>query len=165
MRLDDGTWETNYVRLINPLGEEQSVMRTILMPEMLETLGRNSARGVESVRAYEIGTTFSADLFDEEALPDEEDAISIGMYGADNDFFTLKGMVTELLGQLGIRRIRFIPEKEYGVFHPGRCARIVIPTKDEERRVLEKTGAGKRRCFSRRATEDHDMIRVCWAPP
>ena len=159
VRLDDGTWETNYVRLINPLGEEQSVMRTILMPEMLETLGRNSARGVESVRAYEIGTTFSADLFDEEALPDEEDAISIGMYGADNDFFTLKGMVTELLGQLGIRRIRFIPEKEYGVFHPGRCARIVIPTKDEERRVLERPEPAKDGASHDELQEDYDVIK------
>ena len=50
--------------------------------------------------------------------------MSIGFYGPGEDFFTLKGAVEELLLKLGIRDLEFIPEKEYGTYHPGRCARI-----------------------------------------
>ena len=47
------------------------------------------------------------------------------MYGGGADFFYLKGMVVNLLDKLGIRDLQFIAESEYGVYHPGRCARIV----------------------------------------
>ena len=66
VQLQEDVWERNYVHLLNPLGEEQSVMRTILTPAMLETLGRNYSRGVETAKAYEIGITFSANVFDPE---------------------------------------------------------------------------------------------------
>lgn len=162
VRLDEDTWERNYVRLINPLGEEQSVMRTILTPEMLQTLGRNYARGVEKVRAFEIGTTFSANLFDDEELPEEQDAMSIGMYGGGCSFFTMKGMVTELLSQFGINKIKFVPESEYGIYHPGRCARIVIPTDEEERKVMkmpETPEKGGEIGTENEFDEDFDMIK------
>lgn len=126
VRIDEDAWERNFVRLINPLGEENSVMRTILTPGMLETMGRNYSRNVEEVKAYEIGNTFFKNLIEEGELPDEQDSISIGLYGGDNDFFTLKGMVIELLKNLGITHVEFKREENYGVYHPGRCARIVL---------------------------------------
>lgn len=57
-------------------------------------------------------------LLDEKELPTESDAMSIGFYGPGEDFFTLKGAVEELLLKLGIRDLEFIPEKEYGTYHP-----------------------------------------------
>ncbi|MDR1135689.1 MAG: phenylalanine--tRNA ligase subunit beta [Clostridiales Family XIII bacterium] len=48
----------DFVRLINPLGEENSVMRTVLLPNLLEVLGRNYSRNIEAARAFEIGNTF-----------------------------------------------------------------------------------------------------------
>ena len=47
------------------------------------------------------------------------------MYGAGADFFYLKGMIVSLLNKLGVKDLQFIAESEYGVYHPGRCARIV----------------------------------------
>ena len=125
LRIDEDSWERAFVRILNPLGEDTSVMRTILMPGMLEVLGRNYSRNREAVRAFEIGNTFMVNLLDEKELPIESDSMSIGFYGKDEDFFTLKGAVVELLSKLGIRNLEFIPETEYGAFHPGRCARIV----------------------------------------
>jgi phenylalanyl-tRNA synthetase beta chain len=120
----EDSWERNFAVLRNPLGDENSVMRTILTPALLETLGRNFSRSIETVKAFEIGKTFSKNLIDPEGLPDEQDALAIGCYGKDIDFFVLKGMIVELFRVMGIHNVDFAPESEYGVYHPGRCARI-----------------------------------------
>jgi phenylalanyl-tRNA synthetase beta chain len=122
----EDSWERNFAVLRNPLGEENSVMRTILTPALLETLGRNFSRSIETVKAFEIGKTFSKNLIDQDGLPDEQDALAIGYYGKDIDFFTLKGIIVELLTVMGITGATFTPESEYGVYHPGRCARISL---------------------------------------
>ena len=124
IRIAEDSWERNFAVLRNPLGEENAVMRTILTPAMLETLGRNFSRSIETVKAFEIGKTFSRNLTDPEGLPDEQDALAIGCYGKGIDFFTLKGMIVEMLRVMGIHDVMFTPESEYGVYHPGRCARI-----------------------------------------
>lgn len=126
VRIDEDSWERAFVKIINPLGEENSVMRTILTPNMMEVLGRNYSRNIESVKAFEIGNTFMTNLLDPNGLPDEQYALCIGMYGKDEDFFSLKGVIVELLKILGIKDLHFIAESEYGVYHPGRCARIAI---------------------------------------
>lgn len=126
--IEEDSWERNLVEIINPMGEETSAMRTILTPGMLEVLGRNYSRNVEQVRAYEIGLTYMNDLVDPKALPVESYDLSIGLYGKEEDFFTLKGMIVTLLERLGIKDVEFVAESEYKVYHPGRCARIV--TKD-----------------------------------
>ncbi len=130
IRLAEDTWERDFVVLRNPLGEENSVMRTILAPSMLEVLGRNFSRNIEAVRAFEINTTFSNFMVEEGKLPQEDTGMVIGFYGKDEDFFTLKGAICQLLKELGIEEPNFEAEGEYGLYHPGRCARISIG--DEE---------------------------------
>ena len=125
VRIDEDSWERGFVQILNPLGEDTSVMRTILTPAMMEVLGRNYSRNIEAVKAFELGNTFLANYMDPKGLPDEQDNLCIGMYGDGVDFFDLKGMVVTLLDKLGIRNLEFIAESEYGVYHPGRCARIV----------------------------------------
>ena len=126
IRIDEDSWERNFVRLINPLGEENSVMRTILTPNMMEVLGRNYSRNIAKVRAFEIGNTFFKSLDEEDTLPDERDSMVIGCYGEGESFFSLKGMLEELFAFLGIKGTAYIPESDYGVYHPGRCARIML---------------------------------------
>ena len=125
VRIAEDSWERAFVKILNPLGEDTSVMRTILTPQMLEVMGRNFSRNLEAMRAFEIGNTFMDNVLNPKALPYESDNLAIGMYGKEEDFFTLKGVVVELLNKLGIKDIQFIAETEYGVYHPGRCARIV----------------------------------------
>lgn len=131
LRIAEDSWERAFVRIINPLGEENSVMRTILTPNMLEVLGRNYSRNIEGVKAFEIGNTFTENMLDSDKLPDEQYSLCIGMYGKEQDFYSLKGVITELLKILGIRDAVFEAESEYGVYHPGRCARIAVPAKTE----------------------------------
>ncbi|MDR1245811.1 MAG: phenylalanine--tRNA ligase subunit beta [Clostridiales Family XIII bacterium] len=113
--------ERRFVRLMNPLGDENSVMRTMLLPAMLETLGRNYARNNNRAAAFEIGNTF----FDNGAgrLPEERIALSLGMYGGDADFFRLKGILEELFKRFGIK-VSYEAERDAAAWHPGRCARV-----------------------------------------
>lgn len=150
VRIDEDSWERAFVKIINPLGEENSVMRTILTPNMLEVLARNYSRNIDKVMAFEIGSTFTTNLIQPEDLPDEQTGLAMGLYGKDMDFFTLKGAVEELLRSLGAGKVTFIAESEYGVYHPGRCARICIG--EEELGIMgeihpdvqEKFGIGTR---------------------
>lgn len=132
--IGEDSWERDLVELINPLGEDTQFMRTILTPSMLEVLGRNYSRNLEAVKAYELDLTFSPNMIEGE-LPHESHNLSIGMYGKNEDFFTLKGMIVTLLERLGIGELEFVAESEYGTYHPGRCARIL--TKDKNGEVVE----------------------------
>ena len=154
--------ERNFVRLLNPLGEEYSVMRTVLIPNMMEVLARNYSRNISEVKAFEIGNTFFKSLSDGETLPDERDSLAVGCYGEGESFFTLKGMLEELFANLGIHDAVYIPESNYGVYHPGRCARIMV--RDTELGIMgevhpdvaEKYGIGTK-CYCCELAFDHVM--------
>lgn len=123
--IEDDSWERAFVEIINPMGEDTAALRTILTPSMLEVLGRNYSRNVESVRAYEIGLTFLKNFIDDKGLPIESHNLCMGVYGEKEDFFTLKGMVVALLDKLGVKDVEFVAEHDYKVYHPGRCARVL----------------------------------------
>lgn len=131
-RIDEESWERDTVDIINPMGEDTAAMRTILTPGMLEVLARNYSRSVEGVRAFEIGKVFSKNYIQPEGLPDESFDLSIGVYGKDESFFTLKGMVECMFDMMGIKDVSYIAESEYGIYHPGRCARVVKVTEKGE---------------------------------
>ena len=115
--------KNNFVRITNPLGEENSVMRTDLLSSMMKTVKTNYARRNEEAALYELGTIFTP--IDGEALPLETTTISIGMYGKC-DFYDIKGVVEQLLDRVGIKNYTFTADKENPSFHPGRCAKITL---------------------------------------
>ncbi|MDR2486577.1 MAG: phenylalanine--tRNA ligase subunit beta [Clostridiales Family XIII bacterium] len=115
----------SFVRLINPLGEENSVMRTTMLPSFLDILSGNYSRKNESVRLFEIGNVFVGGACTE--LPDERICLTLGGYGGEYGFFVLKGAVEAVLARLGIRRAVFEACADSPVFHPGRCARVLLP--------------------------------------
>lgn len=130
--IPDGAWEREFVKIINPLGEENSVMRTVLTPNMMDVLSRNYSRKIPAVKAFEIGNTFMPNIFNLSGLPNEEYSLCIGMYGDEANFFKLKGIVEELISKMGIDETMYIAEENYSVYHPGRCARILVSRDSEE---------------------------------
>ncbi len=126
IRLAEDSPLRDVVALINPLGEDTSVMRSMMLPEMLECLGRNFSRNIEGVCFYELGNTFRKVSPDPNVLPQEADAMTIGMYGQGSDFFALKGMIEELLRAMGVQGVRFVKQTKNETYHPGRCADIFI---------------------------------------
>ena len=122
--VDEGSYKRDFVKIINPLGEDTSVMRTTLIPNMLDVLERNNARYIDKVEAFELGRIFLNAFKTEEGLPTEKKNVCIGMYGDDTDFYVLKGVVEGLLRELGIEGAEFKADKENKTFHPGRCASV-----------------------------------------
>ncbi len=110
----------NCVVITNPLGEDTSVMRTTLLPSMLETLARNYNNRNAKAYLYEIGKEYISKGTEE--LPAEPMMLCMGMYGADCSFFTLKGVVEELLDKLGVTDYDVEAVTDNPSYHPGRTA-------------------------------------------
>lgn len=115
----------NFVRIINPLGEENSVMRTMLTPNMMEVLSKNFAKGNKAVKLFEIGRIFNNVKINCDGQPAEAEGLCIGLYGGDANFFVLKGIINGLLDMLGIPAPAYEAETGLGMYHPGRCANII----------------------------------------
>lgn len=113
----------NYIRLINPLGEDYSTMRTTLIPNMLDLLARNYNRGIESMYAFEIGNTFIPESLPVRELPQEIKKLSLGLYG-EADFYELKDIVENSLSRLGIKNLQYERVETNPAFHPGRSAQV-----------------------------------------
>ena len=111
------------MKILNPLGEDTSIMRTTTLPSMLEILARNCHYRNKSVRIYELGRTYFAKN-DGSGMADEPKVLSLGAYGGGMDFFELKGAVEAVLAGLRIGDARFEAEAGNPSYHPGRCARI-----------------------------------------
>lgn len=123
IKLPENDSHRKYIRLINPLGEDYSTMRTTLLPNMLDLLSRNYNRGVETVYAYEIGNTFIPKNIPVTELPDEKKVLSIGAYG-EVDFYEMKEIIEITLSKLGIHGFDYEREENNPTYHPGRTAKI-----------------------------------------
>ena len=112
------------VTIQNPLGEEYSIMRTTLLPAMLNVISLNYNRGAEEAGFYEIAPRFLPREIPLKELPDEELTIALGLYG-NEDFYSLKGRVEALLEELNITGYEFKRAKDPS-YHPGRTAEVLI---------------------------------------
>lgn len=126
--LADDSLLRSQVELINPLGEEYSVMRSSLIPGVLDVLARNYNRKIQEARIFELGSIFLPKALPITELPIEKRMLVVGMYGEHEDFFTLKGVVENLMEGLGISDYYYEKEGKHPVFHSGRCANIIWGT-------------------------------------
>ena len=110
-------------KILNPLGEDTSIMRTTVLPSMLEILTRNYNYRNQNVKLYEVGRTYLPG--GEDGLAIENKVLSMGAYGSDMDFYTLKGAVEAILKDLRAEDIRFqVPSVPNPSYHPGRVADV-----------------------------------------
>ncbi len=114
--------------ILNPLGEDFSVMRTTVLPSMLESLARNHAHRNPTASLFELGTVYIPEIkdgkADQDKLPHEEKLLTLGSYGRLT-FLRLKGIVEALFRELNIKDVRFVQENGNPSYHPGRCAAVV----------------------------------------
>jgi phenylalanyl-tRNA synthetase beta chain len=122
---EDDAGKTAFVKLLNPLGEENSVMRTTLLPGLIEALARNYKRSAKSCRLFEIGNTFKG-ISNKEGLPTEALSLCAGVYGEGADFFFLKGCLEKVFDKFGLGPPVFEEAADIATFHPGRCARVYL---------------------------------------
>ncbi|MCL2694030.1 MAG: phenylalanine--tRNA ligase subunit beta, partial [Oscillospiraceae bacterium] len=130
-----GVENADSVVIRNPLGEETGVMRASVLPSMLEVIARNYNNRNPGGRFYEIGGVYlptvgnalmrsaSENGSASETPTDEQKALCIGLYGEQEDFLTLKGLVEELFA--GVRvEAEFAPLCTNKSYHTGRCAEV-----------------------------------------
>ena len=117
------------IKITNPLGEDTSIMRTTIIPSMLEILSTNYNNRNESTKLYEIGKEYIST--ESGKLPNEPDRLAIGMYGGNVDFYDIKGIADTMLGKMGIRDVEYIRACDSDAFdeacamHPGRSAVVM----------------------------------------
>ena len=111
------------MRICNPLGEDTSIMRTTILPSMLEILTRNYNYRNKSARLYELGRVY---FQREDGMADEPKVLSLGAYGGGMDFYTLKGAVDSLLSSIRAEHVTYEAVSDNPSYHPGRCARVLV---------------------------------------
>ena len=125
------------MKITNPLGEDFSIMRTTTLNGILTSLALNYNRRNSEAALYEIGKVYikpevvgepSSDpkYLGENELPQEIKKITIGQYGKEVDFFTMKGLVETLMETLHVEKFEFTRNSELEFMHPGRTANLIV---------------------------------------
>ena len=115
--------------ILNPLGEDFSIMRTTVLPSMLQSLAHNHAHRNPTASLFELGMIYTPVIKDGKAdasvLPHEEKVTTPGTYGRLS-FFQFKGVIEAICRELNVKDVQFMPETGNPSYHPGRCANILI---------------------------------------
>lgn len=129
LNLDKNSDEYKFVKILNPLGEDVSVMRTTLIPSMLKVIASNLNKKNLSGRIFEFAKEYHPISLPLTELPKQNDCISLGMFGDGEDFFTMKGVVEGLLSSIRATfKVDFVKCLR-SFMHPTRSAEIVIGNK------------------------------------
>ena len=122
LNLDKDDARYDMVKILNPLGEEFSRLRTTMVPDMLKSLSRNINMKEKDVRLFEVARTFTPKSGN--ALPEERPAVCLGVSGEQEDFYTLKGVIENIADVFGTN-VRLVHGGS-SFFHPGRKAEIMV---------------------------------------
>ena len=138
------------IPIMNPLGEDYSIMRTISLNGMLTSLATNYNRRNKNVRLYEMGNIYLPKSLPLTELPDERMQFTLGMYG-DGDFFSMKGIIEEFFEKVGLhKKETYDPNAGKNFLHPGRQANIIYEGKvvgylgEVHPQVADNYGIGER---------------------
>lgn len=128
INLPEDSAKRDSFKILNPLGEDTSIMRTTTLPSMLEIIARNFNYRNKSAKLYEIGKIYLK--HENDLLADEPRVLSLGAYGSDMDFFTMKGLIETLFEQFHTKDVWFEAETTNPSYHPGRCAKVFAQGKE-----------------------------------
>ena len=124
IRLPKDSQLRNALKIQNPLGEDTSIMRTTALPSMLDILSRNNAYHNKEAKLYELAKIYLPVAG--QVLPEEPKIMVLGAYGAEENFFTIKGELEAILTGLRMPKASYTAEKCNPTYHPGRCAKVTI---------------------------------------
>ena len=106
LNIPEDSKKREVLRLINPLGEENSIMRTTMISSMLEVISHNISHNIDEAFLFEIANTYHPTKSNIEKFPIENKYLCLGLYG-NVDFFDIKGIVENILNELGISKYEF----------------------------------------------------------
>ncbi len=124
----DSNYAKQAIKIINPLSEDYTMMKTTSVPSMMQMLENNNNYKNKNVKLFDISRIYKNinQNIEEGELPEEDTILTIGMYGEDIDFYILKGLVENVLNIVGVTKYDVVKETENDMYHPGRCANIKI---------------------------------------
>ena len=123
LKLPEDAMERKAISLINPINIDLSLMRTTLAPQMIHAIARNQKRGILEGRLYELGNVFIPKELPLTEYPDERETLSVGVFGENESFFTIKGIAEAVAAALDIT---FEYESSTKTFlHPYQTANII----------------------------------------
>ncbi len=115
--------ERHAIKLMNPINIDLSLMRTTLAPQMIAAVARNQKKGTLEGRIFELGNKFIPKDLPLTDYPDERETICIGIFGENEDFYTLKGLTEVVADALDIEFTYEAAQKTF--LHPYRTAKIL----------------------------------------
>ncbi len=128
-KVDKDSNERNFVKIINPLGEDLMVMRTMLLPSAVKIACSNIARKNFEGRLFELAKTYYPKQVPMTELPEEREALSMVIFGENEDFFTLKGVVDGIIESFCYgARVKYEP-CNLKRMHPTRAANVYVDGK------------------------------------
>jgi len=119
------TEDKGFIRILNPIGEDMAIMRTSLLPSIVKTVFYNLNRKNYEGRLFEFAKVYKSDKLPLEKLPIENNTLSMAVFGENENFFTLKGVVEAMLKAFCDKDAKYIP-CTLKAMHPTRSAFIVL---------------------------------------
>lgn len=114
-----------YIKILNPLGEEYSVMRTQITGSLLESLANNYRHKIDSCRLFEIARVYVPKQLPLTELPDENYTLCVACMGTDEDFYGIKSIISGVLNKLGVKNIDY-KRSVMPYLHPGVSADVYV---------------------------------------
>ena len=116
------------ITIMNPLSDEYKLMRPTTIPSMMQILATNANYKNQDVKLFDISRSYKNinNEIEQGEVPLQENILTIGMYGDDTDFYTLKGLIENVLQAASINRYDIQKHRENESYHPGRCAEIKV---------------------------------------
>ncbi len=129
LRIPQDALQRQAIRILNPISEDLSIMRTMLAPSMLNAVIRNVRRGNDAGRLFEIAKTYHSAEAHPVEEPEEREALSIGLFdGGKLSFFDGKAVLESVADAFRIQFTYKKPEdvSKYPFLHPGMCAVVSL---------------------------------------
>lgn len=124
----DNIYLKEAIKVQNPLSEDYTTMKTTSVPTMMKTLETNNNHKNKEVKLFDLARIYQDknDAIKNGNLPEESNILTIGMYSEKEDFYTLKGLVENILELAGIAKLDIRKETNNQMYHPGRCANFHV---------------------------------------
>lgn len=118
------------ITIQNPLNDDYKLMRPTTIPSMMQMLANNANKKNQNVKLFDISRNYknTNNQIENGEVPLQEDILTIGMYGEKEDFYTLKGLIENVLEVISVNRYDIEKETKNGSYHPGRCANLKVGT-------------------------------------
>ena len=116
------------ITIQNPLSDEYKFMRPTTVPSMMQILANNANKKNQNVKLFDISRNYRNlnNEIEKGEVPLQEDILTIGMYGDNIDFYTLKGLIENVLEKISVNRYDIEKETNNASYHPGRCANLKV---------------------------------------